>query len=149
MNNMEQFNLQKYLDNPNRKVVTRKGDNVRIICTNRICTYLDEDYPVVGLVRNRFDGSEMVAGFKSNGESKDKNWDLFFDPEQKVCPFKKGDRVLVRDSDTHWKFDVFQSYEEGERHPYIGMDDIYEQCIPLNRNTWRLLGTTDEYKEEE
>lgn len=150
MNNMEQFNLQKYLDNPNGKVVTRKGDNVRIICTNRICTYLDKDYPVVGLVRNRFDGSEMVAGFKSNGESKrGKNWDLFFDPEQKVCPFKKGDRVLVRDSDTFWKFDVFQSYEEGERHPYIGNDDIYEQCIPLNRNTWKLLGTTDEYKEEE
>ena len=147
---MEQFDLRKYLDNPNRRVVTRKGDGVRIICTNRICTYLDEDYPVVGLVRNRFDGSEMVAGFKSNGESKDnKNWDLFFSSGQKACPFKKGDRVLVRDSDTPWKFDVFISYEEGERHPYIGNDDIYEQCIPLNRNTWRLLGTTDEYKEEE
>ena len=80
---MEQFDLQEYLDNPNRKVVTRKGDGVRIICTNRICTYLDEDYPVVGLVRNRFDGSEMVAGFKSNGKSKDKNWDLFFIPKKK------------------------------------------------------------------
>lgn len=80
---MKQFNLEEYLENPNRKVVTREGAGVRIICTDRIRTYLDKDYPVVGLVRNRFDGSEMVASFKSNGKSKDKNWDLFFDPEQK------------------------------------------------------------------
>lgn len=88
---MKQFSLTEYLKNPNRKVVTREGAGVRIICTDRIRTYLDKDYPILGLVKNRFDGSEMVAGFKSNGESKDKNWDLFFDPEQKACPFKKED----------------------------------------------------------
>lgn len=147
---MEQFDLRKYLDNPNRKVVTRKGDSVRIICTNRICTYLDEDYPVVGLVRNRFDGSEMVAGFKSNGESKDKNWDLFFDPEQKVCPFKEGDRVLARSFNYEtWKYDIFMNYKKDEKYPYCCIHDEYALCIPLNEHTWKLLGTTDEYKEEE
>ena len=79
---MEQFSLEEYLENPNRNVVTRNGKNVRIICTDRIDTYQDEDYPVVGLVRNRFDGSEIVASFKSNGESKYKNWDLFFAPSE-------------------------------------------------------------------
>ena len=45
---MEQFSVEKYLENPNRKVVTRDGRSVRIICTNR----LDENYPVIALVNN-------------------------------------------------------------------------------------------------
>lgn len=76
---MEQFSLEKYRENPNRRVVTRNGYHVRIICTDRICTFSDEDYPIVGLIKNHFDGSETVTAFKSNGESIDKNLDLFFD----------------------------------------------------------------------
>lgn len=32
---MKQFNLKEYLKDPNKKVVTRDGKNVRIICTDR------------------------------------------------------------------------------------------------------------------
>lgn len=69
--------------------------------------------------------------------------------KKKECPFKEGDRVLVRDSDTSWKFDVFQNYEENACYSYECIGSEYEQCIPLNEHTWKLLGTTDEYKEEE
>lgn len=69
--------------------------------------------------------------------------------KKKECPFKEGDKVLVRDSDTSWKFDVFQNYEENACYSYECLSSEYEQCIPLNEHTWRLLGTTDEYKEEE
>ena len=31
---MEKFNLEEYLKNPSRKVVTRDGRKVRIICTD-------------------------------------------------------------------------------------------------------------------
>ena len=31
---MKQFDLQEYLKNPSRKVATRDGRDVRIICTN-------------------------------------------------------------------------------------------------------------------
>lgn len=31
---MKQFNLDEYLKNPNRKVVTRDGESVRIMCTD-------------------------------------------------------------------------------------------------------------------
>ena len=31
---MKQFNLEKYLNNPSMKVVTRDGRNVKILCTN-------------------------------------------------------------------------------------------------------------------
>ncbi len=41
---MEQFSIEKYLANPERKVVTRNRKNVRIICTN--CR---GSFPVIGL----------------------------------------------------------------------------------------------------
>lgn len=69
--------------------------------------------------------------------------------KKKECPFKEGDKVLVRDSDTSWTFDIFQNYEENACYSYECLDSEYEQCIPLNEHTWKLLGTTDEYKEEE
>lgn len=40
---MKRFNLDEYLDNPNRKVVTRNGKSVRIKCTDRKCV----DYPIM------------------------------------------------------------------------------------------------------
>lgn len=69
--------------------------------------------------------------------------------KKKECPFEKGDKVLVRDSDTYWRFDVFCNYEESAAYPYGCFHNEYEQCIPLNEHTWKLLGTTDEYEEEE
>ena len=32
---MKQFDIEKYLENPKQRVVTRDGRNVRIICTDR------------------------------------------------------------------------------------------------------------------
>lgn len=69
--------------------------------------------------------------------------------EKKKCPFKEGDKVLVRDSDTSWRFDVFHNYAEDSCYPYECKGSEYEKCIPLNEHTWQLLGTMDEYKEEE
>lgn len=69
--------------------------------------------------------------------------------EQDVCPFKNGDRVLVRDeNEGTWVFGIFDSYRGGNEYPYKCEFECYRQCIPYNENTWQLLGTTDEYKEE-
>ena len=35
-NNMKQFNLEEYKKNPNRRVITRDGKSVRIVCTDII-----------------------------------------------------------------------------------------------------------------
>ena len=43
---MKQFNLEEYLKNPSKKIVTRDGSPVRIICTDR----KDLDAPIVALV---------------------------------------------------------------------------------------------------
>ncbi len=77
---MKQFDLQEYLKNPKRKIVTYDGKDVRIICVNRI----DEDYPVVALVREKY--GEEVESYTENGEyvkNEKRNRNLFFAPEKK------------------------------------------------------------------
>lgn len=78
--------------------------------------------------------------------------ELLADREKKKCPFKEGDKVLVRDYDSsEWRFAIFASYNKDSKEPYKMKSSLlsYRQCLPLNEHTWRLLGTTDEYKEEE
>lgn len=67
--------------------------------------------------------------------------------------FKKFDPVLVRDSDGEpWRLGVFDSmrYKDNSVYKYTLMGCIsYAQCIPLNEKTEHLLGTTEDYKEEQ
>ena len=65
--------------------------------------------------------------------------------KKKECPFKEGDRVLARNSDTVWWFDVMHDYKGNAIYPYECITGAYEQCIPLNEHTWKLLGTMDKY----
>lgn len=52
------------------------------------------------------------------------------------CPFQKGDRVLVRDTDEEtWRFETFDSYEGGNEFPFECKFECYRQCIPLNEKT--------------
>ena len=77
---MEKFNLEKYLANPSRKVVTRDGRRVRIICTDMKST----TYPVVALIENG-SGYEQLTTFSKNGEyavNESSRSDLFFAPEK-------------------------------------------------------------------
>lgn len=70
--------------------------------------------------------------------------------QKEKCPFKNGDRVLVRDNDdAPWQHDIFYFYEEESSHPYCCQKGQVKQCIPFNEHTWKLLDTTDEYNEGE
>lgn len=73
--------------------------------------------------------------------------------EQKKCPFKKGDKVIVRDfASDKWRFGIFESYKENSAEPYCVESTLslsYRQCVPLTERTWQLLGTNNEYKEKE
>ncbi len=150
---MEQFNLEEYLENPNQKIVTRDGRSVRIICTNR----KSENCPIVTLIQDSTDDFEDVYYYTIDGKGVirgDESMDLFFATEKQECPFKKGDRVLVRDYDNEsWRPRIFSSYDSYDKeckykYECEGDDDKYIQCIPYNEHTWKLLGTTDEYKGE-
>ena len=79
---MKQFNLDEYLKNPTKKVITRDGRSARIVCTNR----LDENYPVLALVRNEdyeMCYSYTIFGKLYTNQSICRELDLFFAPEKK------------------------------------------------------------------
>ena len=44
---MRSFNLKEYLKNPNRKVITRAGKDVRIVCIDKTL----DDHPIVALLQ--------------------------------------------------------------------------------------------------
>ena len=73
---MEQFSLEKYLKNPNRKIVTRDGRPVIIHCTNYVGLF-----PIVAEI----EGSEYSMTFNKDGKYDwplTSNCDLFFAEEE-------------------------------------------------------------------
>lgn len=77
---MKQFSLEEYLKNPFRKVVTRWGDPVKIICTN----YYLPNYPVIAEIPSR---GEKITSFSYTEDGKkqrglEDEHDLFFAPEK-------------------------------------------------------------------
>lgn len=77
---MKQFNLQEYLANPYRQVVTRDGREVRIVCTDR---KNHDNFPIIALVETDED-DERVISFKIDGkwsvDGLENSLDLFFAP---------------------------------------------------------------------
>ena len=77
---MKQFNLEEYLKNPSRKVITRDGRKARIICTDA-----KNDFPIIALIETS-DGKETLpCGYKTDGNyltDEKLSCDLFFAPEK-------------------------------------------------------------------
>ena len=76
---MKPFDLQEYLKNPNRKIVTRVGLPVRIVCTD-----VDNERCVIGLVHIKT--GELAFEYYSDGTHSYKSnsdLDLFFVSEKK------------------------------------------------------------------
>ena len=59
---MKQFNLDEYLENPSRKVITRDGKNARIICTDA-----KNNYPIVALIETSNGKERQPCGYKKDG----------------------------------------------------------------------------------
>ena len=77
---MKQFNLEEYLKTPSRKVVTRNGSKVRIICTDK-----KGDCPIVALITTLDGVAEETVTYKENGKffgDSSYKYDLFFAPEK-------------------------------------------------------------------
>ena len=77
---MKPFSLEEYLANPSRKIITRDGRNVRIICTDA-----KSKYPIVALIKNPHNNTEYPSLFTKKGKyASDMQYpdDLFFAPEK-------------------------------------------------------------------
>lgn len=72
------FDLNYYLEHPETKVVTRGGNNARILCTDFKCGC----YTIVAAYINSKDNLEYANVYTSNGfliEDKEYDCDLFFE----------------------------------------------------------------------
>ena len=104
---MEHFNLEKYLKNPTRKVVTRDGKSVRIICTDR----RDLNFPIVALIE-KDSGGEVIYAHTKDGiccNTCPTTYDLFFAPEKHegwINIFNAGDENVGKI--------IFKSKEKAE-----------------------------------
>ena len=105
---MKQFSLDEFKKNPSRKIVTRDGREVRIICTD-----FQSEKPIIGLVK--IDKNEEGAyNFSEDGRYNLKediledNLDLFFVPIK-----KEGYVNLYQDNKFKWN-SIFDTKEEAE-----------------------------------
>ena len=146
---MKPFSLQEYLANPSRKVVTRYGRPVRIICTDA-----KGNYPVIGLVLSK--EVEDPNSYTENGvylNDSESSIDLFFAPEQKEMfdphTLKPFDKVLVRFNQRYiWKCDLFSHIEEsGNPYMFHCISGRWCECIPYNDDTKHLVGTNNDAPE--
>lgn len=101
---MKQFNLDEYLKNPSRKVITRDGRNVTIHCTN-----FAGERPIIAEI----EGLNTSIAFTNDGRF-DYIGDLFFAPE-KHEGWVNIYRHSVNSNDPYC-FDVIYASEEEARH---------------------------------
>ena len=103
---MKQFNLEEYLANPSRKVVTRDGRNVKIHCAN----YIGAQHIIA-----QVEGNEYSSAFSNDGRfivGEDSPRDLFFAPEKHegwINIYRNG-YYFVRDAN------VWPTEEEAKRN---------------------------------
>lgn len=125
---MKQFNLEEYLNNPKRKIITGDGRNVRIICTDaKISTF----HSIIALVGEP-NGNETIVTYTNEGRYysriPSKTNDLFFAPE------KHEGWVNVFKSISNGNYMgtlIFKSKEEAEK-------DIkdFSNCIATVKIEW-------------
>ena len=72
-------------------------------------------------------------------------------PHYDIANFKPFDKVLVRDNDKgKWRASIFSYHIKGRQtcYPFCCIGNSFSQCIPFNKDTEHLLGTTDMCSEE-
>ena len=104
---MKPFNLEEYLKNPTRKVITGSGKSVRIICTNM----LDSTTPIVALIYKG--AEEVIQLYTKEGRITSKypcfEHDLFFAPVK-----KEGWINLFKVNSTMTTGEIYNTEEEAK-----------------------------------
>lgn len=112
---MRQFNLEEYLKNPHRKIVTKDGKSARIICTDRNGLNIK---PIAALITIP-NGDEIIETYWENGVAtrgyEDNPYNLFFATEK-----KSGWLNVYTDDEyergCHFSGGIFNTKEEALEH---------------------------------
>ena len=114
---MKQFRLEEYLADPSKKVVTRDGRPVRIICTDA-----RGEYPIIALVEY-YDGSnDNIYSYTKDGvyyPIEPSEEDLFFAPEK-----HEGWMNICKSWDCYKGSIIWPTEEEAKRCAYPGLSAI-------------------------
>lgn len=114
---MKPFNLEEYLANPSRKVVTGTGKNVRIICTD---AKISDFHSIITLVEE-LNGNESIVTYTNEGHyyscEPSKVNDLFFAPEK----HEGWVNVYKSESDRSLGMNIWQTKEEAKK--WVGAAD--------------------------
>ena len=124
---MEQFSLSKYLKNPSRKVITREGRKVRIICTDA-----KSDFPIIALVESINGNVELPLSFSrdglhSVGENIISNYELFFAPKK----HEGWVNIYKSKYDSYDLSQVYQRKGDAESEKYINDSDVYIATVKI------------------
>ena len=116
---MKQFNLDEYLENPSKKVVTKDGRNVKIHCTNCV-----GPHPVIAEI----EGEKYSYFYDKNGgyHFRPSINDLFFAPEKHegwVNVYKEFE------SNSNYMGRIYNSEEEAKKKTDI--NGIYLATIKI------------------
>lgn len=105
---MKPFSLEEYLKNPDRKVVTRDGRNIRIKCTDA-----KGNCPVIGLVDCK--DTEIPMSFTEKGRLGvnygDSLIDLFFDTKK----YEGWINMYKNCADFRFPSHIYQTKEDAEK----------------------------------
>ena len=121
---MKQFSLEEFKKNPNRKVVTRSGRPVRILCTDA-----KGDCQVFGLALG-VDNCEFPIMCSAIGETEFEEDDLFFDSVK-----MHGWVNLYRDDDGFSSFGYLRETEESAISEINEKSDRYKHIATI-KVTW-------------
>ena len=126
---MKPFSLKEYLKNPNRKIVTRDGVAVRIICTD-----FDREYPIVGAIKEHTFPSLFTEKGCYNSDGSSSPCDLFFAPEKKEKKEKHEGWINVYKGENRDYFTlgsmIYDRKEDAERCR------IEETCVATVKIEW-------------
>ena len=104
---MKPFNLEEYLKNPTKKVITGSGKSVRIVCTNK----LDSTTPIIALIHKG--SEEVIQLYTKEGKVTNKypcfEYDLFFAPVK-----KEGWINLFKVNSTMTTGEIYNTEEEAK-----------------------------------
>ena len=120
---MKPFNIKEYIANPSRKVITRDGRPVRILCTNARRTY-----PIVALIEDKDNKEDCLHVYLPDGTTSGitKQNDLFFAPIKRegwVSLYKLVDGLTAG-----FIFDTKEEAEkEAKRSPH---------CVAITKIEW-------------
>lgn len=74
--------------------------------------------------------------------SKDnRDWSTFVPP----CKFKPFDRVVVRNKGRQWGIEFFSHMSKNDVYTCTG-GVLWDECLPYNEETAKLIGTKKDYK---